>query len=334
MQQKVLSGIKPTGRLTLGNYLSSLKHFKDYQETCTPYIFIADLHALTLPIDPKDLLNNTYNLISFYLASGLDPKKTVLFKQSDILEVSMLNSIIINYIYMGELSRMTQFKDKSRALDQKAIGVGLFAYPVLMAADLYMYETDLCPVGEDQTQHVELAREIMYRFNKRYKQNILKTPKTVVSTTAARIKNLQDPSVKMSKSDDSFLNKGVIYLDDDIAISKKKIMSAVTDNENKISYDKENKPGISNLLEIYASLKNISIEEAVIHFKDCQGYGAFKKEVSDALEQELVPLQEKFKLIRQDTAKLDEILKEGSKKATKIAKKVLLKVKKAVGLTM
>lgn len=328
---KIISGIKPTGRMHLGNYLGSFKHFKDYQEDKTPYIFVADLHALTLPIDPELLRKYTYDILAYYLASGLDENKTVLFKQSDIYEIPMLNSILINYIYMGELSRMTQFKQKSQKLNNESIGVGLFAYPVLMAADLYMYDADICPVGEDQVQHIELARDIAKRFNNRYKEEILKTPKPAISKVGARIKALDDPTKKMSKSDDG-VEKGVIYLDDPINVSKKKIMSAVTDTGSDIIYDVENKPGISNLMSIYASLKEMTIDEVQEHFKDCHRYGDFKKEVAKALEEELTPFQERFNKYRSNTKLLDEIFARGAAKARESAEVVLDNVMKAVGL--
>lgn len=328
---KAISGIKPTGRITLGNYLGSLKHFKEYQNKYTPYIFVADIHALTLPIDPNEIRERTYDLLSYYLASGLDIDKTVLFKQSDILEVGQLNSIIINFIYMGELSRMTQFKQKSLLLNQEAIGVGLFTYPVLMAADLYLYDCDVCPVGEDQVQHVELAREIERRFNKRYQTNILKTPKAIVSKTGSRIKSLSDPTKKMSKSDDEH-SKGVIYMDDDLNVARKKIMSAVTDMDSKVFYDPINKQGISNLMEIYACLKNISIEQVDDLFKQCTRYGDFKKEVADCLISEMQVLQERFKYYRNNKKYLDEIFEKNAGIARKSAQTILNKVEKVVGL--
>src|SRR5574344_1874437 len=176
---RVLSGVKLTGKMTLGNYLGSFRNFSSFQDSNEVYIFVADLHALTWPIDPLVLHSSTYDIVSFYLASGLDPKKTVLFRQSDIPEVAMLNAILVNYAYMGELALMTQFKEKSAKLNQKAIGCGLFTYPVLMAADIFMYDSDLVPVGEDQRQHVELAHTLAKRFNSRYNGEFIKTPKAV-----------------------------------------------------------------------------------------------------------------------------------------------------------
>lgn len=326
---RVLSGVKPTGKMTLGNYIGSFRNFASYQDENETYIFIADLHALTKPIDPQDLRNNTYDILSFYLAAGLDPEKCCLFKQSDIAEVALLNSIIINYIYMGELSRMTQYKDFVNKNAGKEVGVGLFAYPVLMAADLFMYDTELCPVGEDQRQHVELAHDIARRINNRYKENILSIPKAITPKVGKRIMNLSDPTQKMSKSVKD--PKGEIYLADDMKTVRKKFMSAKTDTGCEVKYDVENKPGISNLLQIYAAIKEISIEDAEKEFVGCN-YGTFKGKVADAVIAELEPFQQRYLSYRQNEELLNEIFAKGAAKAKIIATEVLERVKKAVGL--
>ncbi len=326
---RVLSGVKPTGKMTLGNYIGSFRNFASYQDENETYIFIADLHALTKPIDPQDLRNNTYDILSFYLAAGLDPEKCCLFKQSDIAEVALLNSIIINYIYMGELSRMTQYKDFVNKNAGKEVGVGLFAYPVLMAADLFMYDTELCPVGEDQRQHVELAHDIARRINNRYKENILAMPKAITPKVGKRIMNLSDPTQKMSKSVKD--PKGEIYLADDMKTVRKKFMSAKTDTGCEVKYDVENKPGISNLLQIYAAIKEISIEDAEKEFVGCN-YGTFKGKVADAVIAELEPFQQRYLSYRQNEELLNEIFAKGAAKAKVIATEVLERVKKAVGL--
>ena len=326
---RVLSGVKPTGKMTLGNYIGSFRNFASYQDENETYIFIADLHALTKPIDPQDLRNNTYDILSFYLAAGLDPEKCCLFKQSDIAEVALLNSIIINYIYMGELSRMTQYKDFVNKNARKEVGVGLFAYPVLMAADLFMYDTELCPVGEDQRQHVELAHDIARRINNRYKENILSMPKAITPKVGKRIMNLSDPTQKMSKSVKD--PKGEIYLADDMKTVRKKFMSAKTDTGCEVKYDVENKPGISNLLQIYAAIKEISIEDAEKEFVGCN-YGTFKGKVADAVIAELEPFQQRYLSYRQNEELLNEIFAKGAAKAKVIATEVLERVKKAVGL--
>lgn len=322
---RVLSGVKPTGQLTLGNYLGALKHFKKYQETSEVFIFIADLHALTLPIEPATLRSNTRDLVAFYLASGLDPKKATIFLQSHVSAHSELNTIFQNYLYMGELSRMTQFKDLSSKMNNNAIGLGLFAYPVLMAADILLYDATIVPVGEDQTQHVELARDLVNRFNQRY-GDILVMPKAQVAKVGARIMSLSDPTRKMSKSEP----KGDIFLKDDLLSIRKKIMSAVTDSGSDIKYDPEQKPGIANLLTIYASIKDMSIAEAEKHFVGYR-YGDFKKAIADAVVDELKPFKEKYEsLISGDT--IEKTLKEGAEKARRIADKTLARVKHAVGL--
>ena len=291
--KRALSGIKPTGQLTLGNYIGALRNFKNYQDEFETFIFIADLHALTLPIDPTELRQNTKDIVAFYLAAGLDPEKSTIFLQSDVSAHSELNSIMQNYLYMGELSRMTQFKDKSKQLNQSSIGLGLFTYPVLMACDILLYNADIVPVGEDQTQHVELTRDLVHRFNTRYNKELFVMPKAETPKVGARIMSLSDPTRKMSKSDP----KGDIFLKDDINVIRKKIMSAVTDTGCEIKYDLENKPGISNLLTIYASLKNISIKEAEEIFADCNKYGEFKKAVADVVCDEIKPFQDRYKEI-------------------------------------
>ena len=325
--KRSLSGIKPTGNLTLGNYIGALKNFKKYQDDYENFIFIADLHALTLPIDPVELRNNTKDIVAFYIAAGLDPEKTTIFLQSDVSAHSEINSILQNYLYMGELSRMTQFKDKSKKMNENAIGLGLFAYPVLMCGDILLYNADIVPVGEDQKQHVELCRDLVHRFNNRYNKEVFKMPEPIIPKVGARIMSLSDPTRKMSKSDP----KGDIFLKDDLNVVRKKIMSAVTDLGSDIYYDPENKPGISNLIQIYASLKDISIEETENIFKDCHKYGEFKKAVADVVVEVLAPFQEKYKEVLA-SGKIDEILDNGAKRASYIANKTLNKVKKTLGL--
>ena len=325
--KRSLSGIKPTGNLTLGNYIGALKNFKKFQDDYDNFIFIADLHALTLPIDPVELRNNTKDIVAFYIAAGLDPEKTTIFLQSDVSAHSEINSILQNYLYMGELSRMTQFKDKSKKMNENAIGLGLFAYPVLMCGDILLYNADIVPVGEDQKQHVELCRDLVHRFNNRYNKEVFKMPEPIIPKVGARIMSLSDPTRKMSKSDP----KGDIFLKDDLNVVRKKIMSAVTDLGSDIYYDPENKPGISNLIQIYASLKDISIEETENIFKDCHKYGEFKKAVADVVVDVLAPFQEKYKEVLA-SEKIDEILDNGAKRASYIANKTLNKVKKTVGL--
>ncbi len=322
---RILSGIKPTGQLTLGNYIGALRNFKNFQSQGECFIFIADLHALTLPIEPETLRTNSRDIAAFYLAAGLNPEKCNIFLQSHVSAHAELNAILQNYLYMGELSRMTQFKDKSQKMNQEKIGLGLFAYPVLMAADILLYDATIVPVGDDQVQHVELTRDLVKRFNHRY-GDILIMPKAQITKVGARIMSLSDPHKKMSKSDP----KGDIFLKDDINVIRKKIMSAVTDSEAVVKYDVENKPGISNLLTIYASLENITIAEAEERFKDAN-YGTFKKAVADVVCNEIEPFQKRY-LEYLNSGYVDEVLEKGAKRAREVANATLKRVHDVVGL--
>ena len=325
MSERILTGIKPTGQLTLGNYIAVLRNLKSMMDRGECFIFIADLHALTLPIEPEVLRQNSIDLAAFYLAAGLDPKRSALFLQSSVSAHAELNAIMQNYLYMGELSRMTQFKDKSAKMKESAIGLGLFAYPVLMACDIILYDATIVPVGEDQVQHVELTRDLVNRINNRY-GDILTMPKAELRKVGKRIMSLSDPTVKMSKSDP----KGDIFLKDEPAVIRKKIMSAVTDSGSEVKYDPENKPGISNLLTIYSAMKDISIEEAEERFKDSR-YGDFKKAVADAVVEELEPFQARYREIVANKS-YEKALEEGAEKARAIANKTLKRIQKAIGL--
>lgn len=322
---RILSAIKPTGRLTLGNYIGALKNFKHYQNDNELFIFIADLHALTLPIDPDFLRTNIRDITAYYLAAGLSPEKCTIFQQSAVSAHAELNAILQNYLYMGELSRMTQFKEKSLQAEQGAVGLGLFAYPVLMAADIILYDTKVVPVGEDQVQHVEITRDLVNRFNNRYGETLV-LPTAKIEKVGKRIMSLSDPTKKMSKSDP----KGDIFLEDDLKTIRKKIMAAVTDSGSEVIFDVENKPGISNLLTIYASLKEIEIKEAEKLFKDSR-YGDFKKAVADVVVNELEIFQNKVSEIKNSNL-IEEVLNKGASEARKIADVTLLRVKKTVGL--
>ena len=327
MAERILTGIKPTGTLTLGNYIGVLKDLPKATQRGESFIFIADLHALTLPIEPEILKQNSIDIACFYLAAGLDPNKVTLFLQSSVSAHAELNAILQNYLYMGELSRMTQFKDKASKMNESAIGLGLFAYPVLMASDILLYDSTIVPVGEDQVQHVEITRDLVNRFNNRYGE-ILKMPKAEIKKVGARIMSLSEPTKKMSKSDP----KGDIYLKDDLKKVRKKIMSAVTDSGSEVKYDVVNKPGISNLLTIYAAIKEISIEQAEAEFKD-KRYGEFKGAVADAVCEELEAFQKRYLDILNSKA-YEKVLSEGAERARKIANETLNRVKKAVGLVL
>lgn len=322
---RILSGIKPTGQLTLGNYIGAIKNFAKLQNEGESYLFIADLHALTLPIDPEKLRENSRDLAAFYLAAGLDPKKSSIFLQSDVPAHSELGIILQNYLYMGELSRMTQFKDKSSKMKEEAIGLGLFAYPVLMAADIVLYDSKRIPVGEDQVQHVELARDLVRRFNNRYGE-VLVMPKAEMVKVGARIMSLSDPTKKMSKSDP----KGDIYLKDSLEVMRKKIMSAVTDMEARVHYDPEKQPGISNLMTIMSSLTGKSFEQIENEFAG-KGYGDFKRAVADAVCAEMEPYKARYEEVVA-SGLVDQVLEEGAKKASIVANATLQRVQKAIGL--
>ena len=323
--QTMLSGIKPTGRLTLGNYIGAIRQFVQYQDEYDMYIFIANLHAITVAQDPAELRKNTKDLIALYLACGLDPKKVTLFLQSDVRQHAELGWIMTCHTYMGELQRMTQYKDKT-AKGETGITAGLFTYPCLMAADILMYDADYVPVGVDQKQHVELARNLAERFNNRY-GDVFRVPQPLTPKVGAKIYSLQNPTKKMSKSEEN--PKGTIDLLDDPAAARNKIKSAVTDSLGVIRYDPENQPGISNLLMIHSSLSNEPIESIVQRFVN-KGYGELKKEVGDIVFDFLSDLQKRYREIIA-SGQVDEVLREGNEKAGRIAEKKLRKIKKKLG---
>lgn len=326
-KKRMLSGIKPTGQLTLGNYIGAIKQFVSYQDEYEMFVFIADLHSLTLPIDAAELRKNTKDLISVYLACGLDPEKVTLFKQSDVHEHAEMGWILTCNSNMGELSRMTQFKDKTAKLGtNESIPTGIYIYPTLMAADILLYDPDYVPVGIDQKQHVELTRDIAIRFNSHYSETF-KVPEPITRKEGAKIASLSNPEKKMSKSES---DKGTIYLLEDLNITRKKIMSAVTDLENKIAYDVEKQPGISNLLVIMSSLSGESIDSICQRFAG-QGYGTFKKAVADVVCEELGKLQARVKEIQTEGV-IEKVLEEGASKASYYARKKLSKVYRKVGL--
>lgn len=323
--QTMLSGIKPTGRLTLGNYIGAIRQFVQYQDEYDMYIFIANLHAITVAQDPAELKKNTKDLIALYLACGLDPKKVTLFLQSDVRQHAELGWIMTCHTYMGELQRMTQYKDKT-AKGETGITAGLFTYPCLMAADILMYDADYVPVGVDQKQHVELARNLAERFNNRY-GDVFRVPQPLTPKVGAKIYSLQNPTKKMSKSEEN--PKGTIDLLDDPDAARNKIKSAVTDSLGIIRYDPENQPGISNLLMIHSSLSNEPIESIVQRFEN-KGYGELKKEVGDIVFDFLSDLQKRYREIIA-SGQVDEVLREGNEKAGRIAEKKLRKIKKKLG---
>lgn len=328
MKKVMLTGVRPSGNLTIGNYLGAIKNFVDRQDIYKSYIFIADLHAITSYIEPKKLKNAVYNCIAMYLACGVDPTKTIIFKQSDVLEHGTLGFIMTFQTKMGELNRMTQFKYKSQTSTKEGVDTGLFVYPTLMVADILLYNTAIVPVGKDQQQHVELTRDLAERFNKRYGDTFY-MPDVYVAPVANKVLNLQNPLEKMNKSD-SGDNKGTIFLMDDLNVVRKKIMSAKTDNFNKIHFDEENQPGISNLMSILSKITNESFESIEERYLN-KGYGEFKKEVADVVCNLLNDIQTKFNFYNNEKV-LDEILLNGAKEAQKTARKTLSRATKALGL--
>ena len=328
MNKVMLTGARPSGNLTIGNYLGAIKNFVDKQNEYDSYIFLADLHAITSPQNPQELKEAIYNAISMYLACGVDLNKTVIFKQSDVLEHGTLGFIMTFQTKMGELNRMTQFKYKSQGYGKESVDTGLFVYPTLMVADILLYNTSIVPVGKDQQQHVELTRDLAERFNKRYGKTF-EMPDIYVSPVANKVLNLQNPLEKMNKSDNGN-NNGTIFLMDDIEVAKKKIMSAKTDSLNKVHFDEENQPGISNLMSIFSKITGEDFESIEKRY-DGIGYGMFKKEVADAVVKLLSEIQEKYKRFNNKEL-LDNILNKGAEKAKVVANKTLSKVLLALGL--
>lgn len=324
----LLSGITATGKLTIANYIGAIKNMVNLQEKYDSYIFIADLHALTLPIEPEQLNKNKNDLFALYLACGINPDKSTLFFQSDVLEHGMMEWLITVNTTIGELSRMTQFKDKSTKIKSPngmdTIPTGLLMYPTLMVGDILLYNADLIPVGIDQKQHVELTRNIVQRLNNKYKTSF-NEPNAYIPNVGAKIMSLVEPTKKMSKSDKN--DKASIYLLDDPEVAYKKIMKAVTDSENKI-YISNEKPGILNLLTIYSALNDLTLEESENKFKN-KNYGELKISVAESVKSLLINIQSKYKdmLLR-----INELSKIGAEKATKIAKENLEKLMKGMGL--
>lgn len=323
----ILSGIQATGKLTLGNYLGAIDNWVHMQEEYDCYYMIANLHSLTVRNDPEELRNNTLKILATYIAAGLDPNKNTIFIQSQVKEHAELGWILDCYTYMGELSRMTQFKDKA-AKHADNINAGLFTYPALMAADILLYQADLVPVGEDQRQHLEITRDIAERFNRLYGKTFV-IPDAYVRKCSSRIMGLQDPESKMSKSATNL--NDVIFLEDEPEVILKKFKKAVTDSENKVKFDPENKPGVSNLMQIYAAITRKSMQDIEKEFEG-KGYGDFKLAVANSVIEKLKPVQEKYKEILDNKEYLEKIYKKGAENAKKIASKTLEDVKSKIGI--
>ena len=321
----IFSGIQPSGVLTIGNYIGALRRFADLQEQYDCIYCIVDEHAITVRQNPADLRRRCLELAALYLASGIDPEKSIIYCQSHVSAHAELAWVLNCFTYMGELNRMTQFKDKS-AKHADNINAGLFTYPVLMAADILLYQTSFVPVGADQKQHLELSRDIAQRFNGVY-GDVFTVPEPLITKTGGRVMSLQDPERKMSKSDpeDTYVS-----LLDDADTIRRKIKRAVTDSETEIRYDPENKPGVSNLLSIISALTD-ETPEAVASSLDGQGYGALKARTADCVIAALEPLQAEFKRIIADKEYLLKVLNGNAERAAYLASRTLRKVQKKIG---
>ncbi|MCR5350188.1 MAG: tryptophan--tRNA ligase [Acholeplasmatales bacterium] len=326
---RFLSGIQPSGNITLGNYIGAIRNFvklQDNKDFTDFLVFVADMHAITVPQDKTKLRANIRSLVALYLACGLDPKKVHIFIQSEVHEHAELAWVLECNGYIGELERMTQFKDK-KAKQTEGVSVGLLTYPSLMAADILLYDADVVPVGQDQKQHLELTRNLAERFNNKYGETFI-IPEPFISKDGAKIMSLQDPTKKMSKSDPN--PKGYVALLDDINVIKNKIKSAVTDSEGTIRYDVENKPGVSNLLTILSVIKGKDIKTLEKEYEG-KNYQAFKEDVIEAVISEIKPIQDRYNELI-NSKELDQVLDEGRDYASFLARKKLTKVYNKVGL--
>ena len=328
-QQRLYSGMQPSAdSLHAGNYIGALLQWRGMQEEYDAFFSVVDLHAITVPQDPQKLLESTRRTAAQYIAAGIEPSKSTLYVQSHVRAHAELAWILSTITGFGEASRMTQFKDKSQRYGQDATNVGLFTYPILMAADILLYQTDVVPVGDDQKQHVELTRDLAERFNSRFGETF-RVPRPVIARETARIYDLQNPTSKMSKSAES--HAGVLWLLDDVDLTAKKIMRAVTDNDGVVAYDRESKPGVSNLITIYAALTGRAIAEIEDEFAG-RGYGDFKKAVRDVVVAEFGPVRERALELLDDPAELDRVLGVNAAKADAVADATLSDVYAKIGL--
>lgn len=325
-KKTILSGIQPTGNLCIGNYVGALKYWVDLQKEYNSIFLVVDLHAITVKQIPKDLRKQCLSFLAQYIACGIDPETSTMVMQSHVPQHAELAWVLNTLTAMGELNRMTQFKDKSKRHAEN-INVGLFTYPVLMAADILLYQADVVPVGADQKQHLELARDLAQRFNSRYSPTFT-IPEPFIPKTGARIMSLQDPTKKMSKSDEN-LNNLIALLDPPDTV-RKKIRRAVTDSGSEIKYDAENKPGLANLIGLYAALSGKDIPSIENEFTGKQ-YSVLKEELAEMTVETLAPIQKRYDKIIKDKGYLETILSEGANSARYLARKTLSKVYRKVG---
>jgi tryptophanyl-tRNA synthetase len=326
MRKRIFSGVQPTGNIHIGNYLGALKQFVQLQDDNDCIYCIVDLHAITLPKNPAELRENILDVAALYMAVGIDPAKSIIFVQSDVPGHAELAWILLCNSYMGELSRMTQFKNKSGS--GESAPTGLFAYPVLMAADILVYDSEIVPVGNDQKQHIELTRDIAIRVNNKYGGDTFVVPEGRFLKEGARVMALDDPTAKMSKSAENELSR-ISLLDDETKI-KKAIMRATTDSDGEIKYDLENKPGVSNLLTIYGVFANKSVAELEKKYSG-EGYGTLKKDLVEVVTEALKPIRAKYTEIRA-SGELEKVLADGAERAGSRAEKVVSRVKERFGL--
>ena len=333
MSKKIIfSGIQPSGELSIGNYIGSLRNWVKLQDEYDCVYCVVNEHAITVRQDPEQLAKRSFDVLSIFMAAGIDPEKCVLFLQSHVPAHCQLSWVLNCYTQFGELSRMTQFKDKSKRYGSGNVSAGLYDYPVLMAADILLYQADLVPVGDDQKQHIEITRDIADRFNGLYGKTFV-LPEGFFPKAGGRVMSLQDPSKKMSKSDDNPNN--VIRLLEDPSSIVKKLKRAVTDSDNPpvVAYDWDKKPGVSNLLELMSASTGRSVEDLVEHFKG-QMYGTFKSEVADAVVAMVEPIQKRYRELRDNEDYLKEILKHGAEKASERAQKTLDDVYRKIGFIL
>lgn len=325
-KKRVYSGVQPSGNLTIGNYLGAVSHFTELQDNYDCLFNVANMHSITVEQDPNLLREKTYETLAIFLASGLDPKKSIIFVQSDCHEHAELNWALNSISYMGQLSRMTQFKDKSKSHSEN-INSALFTYPVLMAADILLYDTHIVPVGDDQRQHIEMTRDLAIRFNNKYGETFV-IPEGLYGEQGARIMSLQNPTAKMSKSDPD--ENAVIRMLDEPKVIIKKVKRAVTDSLAKVSYNDE-QLGLKNLLEIYATFSGNSVDEVVKKYEG-GGYGPLKNDLGELIAEKLTPIREEYKKFISDKEELSKIARDGAERASEIASKTLDKVYRKMGL--
>jgi tryptophanyl-tRNA synthetase len=325
--KRVLSGIQPSGQLTLGNYIGAMQHFVAMQEEHESFFMVVDLHAITVPQEPAALREQSESVAALFVAAGLNPLKAAIFLQSHVREHAELGWLLTTMTYMGELERMTQFKDKSTGKD--SVGAGLFTYPSLMAADILLYNTDLVPVGEDQKQHLELTRDLAGRFNQRFGETFT-VPEPLIAKVGARIMSLDDATKKMSKSNPNV--GSYIALLDEPSVIRKKISRAVTDSGREVRFDPQAKPEISNLMTIYSACSGLSLPEIEALYEG-QGYGQFKKELAERVVETIAPIQERYRELRESGA-LREILASGAERARAVASQTIRTVKERMGFVL